>query len=445
MLPVERFQDYVLKNSLLSKQSRVLLAVSGGKDSVLMSHLFKRAGYHFGIAHCNFNLRKEESERDEAFVRRLAATLEVPFYLSSFETAAYAAAQKVSTQMAARTLRYEWFENCRQQEGYDLIAVAHHQNDALETVLLNLTRGTGIAGLHGIRPRRDKLIRPILFLSAAEIEEIIRSEDFSYVEDSSNHADKYARNKIRLKVIPQLKAINPGLEQTFEHNIRRFAETEQVLNQVVQALRETLLQERGGHVFISLDKIRALDPRQLLFAELIKPYGFSENQAMDILQSLNGQSGASFYADTYRITLDREELIVSAILPRDYGGVNIHPEDQQVSMGKYQIEISGSTAVRFEKVKEKAFIDAGKLIYPLILRNWEQGDHFMPLGMNRYKKLSDFFIDEKVPLPLKEQIPVLINGNGEIVWIAGWRQDNRYKVSPATKKVAIFELKMNPR
>ncbi|MET3113342.1 tRNA(Ile)-lysidine synthase [Pedobacter sp. CG_S7] len=442
MFPLKKFQDYIAENTLLNADNRVLLTVSGGRDSVLLVHLFKLAGYSCGIAHCNFNLRGEESHRDEMFVKMLAATMNMPFYVKHFDTKSYAAAQKVSTQMAARTLRYDWFEEVSQQEHYDFIAVAHHQSDAIETVLLNLTRGTGIAGLHGIRPKVNFLIRPLLSLTRSEIDEAVESEQLDFVEDSSNLADKYARNKIRLQVIPQLKAINPNLERTFEQNIQRFSETEIVLDQVVSQLRLQICKTFGNLTQFSLAEIKALVPAQLLLYELLKPYQFQYPVIRDILASLQKQSGISFYSSTHRATIDRNQLLVSPITAKDtMANETIHPQDLFKDFGQQQLTISHTTNLGFEKVAHKAFIDSGKLIYPLILRTWQEGDRFMPLGMSVFKKLSDFYIDEKVPLPLKDQIPILVNGNGEMVWIVGMRADNRYKVSSATKKVTIFELK----
>lgn len=444
MFPLQKFQDYIVQNSLLSGNEKVLLTVSGGKDSVLMAHLFKLSGCDFGIAHCNFNLRGQESQRDEAFVKMLAAQLEVPFYVVHFDTIAYAEEHKISTQMAARELRYTWFEKLRVQEDYQLIAVAHHQNDAVETVLLNLTRGTGIAGLHGILPKRGFLIRPMLCLSSEEIDEAMVLNRLSYVEDSSNASDKYARNKIRQKVIPQLKAINPNLEETFEHNIRRFAETEIVLQQMVLQVQKKICKAEGARVLVDLESIRNLVPQRLLFFEILKAYHFTEKVTDDILQSLDHQSGRSFYSTSHRATLDRGKLMITECMPaKVQEAILIHPHDQKVFMVNDLIQIIYTENISFEKEKSKAFVDAEKLIYPLILRKWEHGDRFMPLGMKTFKKISDFFIDEKVPLPLKDQIPVLVNGNGELIWVAGMRQDNRYKLTTATKKVAIFELKIS--
>lgn len=441
MLPIRNFKDFISSNTLFTANDKILLAVSGGKDSVLMAHLFKLAGFDFGMAHCNFNLRADESQRDESFVRMLAGSLEVPFYVTHFKTKEYASKQRISTQMAARDLRYKWFEEIRAANDYSFIALAQHQDDAIETILLNLTRGTGIAGLHGILPKRDKLIRPILFLSREEVNKVISNNNIDFVEDSSNLSADYARNKVRLKVIPHLKEINPNLELTFAQNIQRFAETELVLQNTVSELNRELLVKKKDTIHLPIVKIKALRPQRLLMFEVLKPFGFSELVVIELLQALDKQSGTSFYSNSHRITIDRDDLILSPANDGHQEIAFIHINDRNVSLRNHQIFMSFSDEPYFEKNVHKAFIDADKLLYPLVVRAWQSGDRFMPLGMKTYKKLSDFFIDEKVPLVEKDNIPVLINGNGEVIWLGGMRQDDRYKVTSATKKVAIFDLK----
>lgn len=450
MLPLQSFRAFISRHQLFEPDQKILLAVSGGKDSVLMVHLFKQAGLNFGIAHCNFQLRSEESMRDEAFVKMLAATLDVPFHVTHFNTKAYAKAQRCSTQMAARDLRYAWFEQIRAIEAYEGIALAHHQNDAIETMLINLTRGTGISGLHGIAPKRDRLIRPLLFLSREDIEALIEKENIDYVEDSSNLSDHYARNKIRLHVIPQLKAINPVLEQTFAQNIQRFQEAEMIIQQTVLSLRTKLFEEAPMGVSIQIEAIKALNPRNLLCYELLKPYNFNESLTNEVLSSLEKQSGTSFYSSTHRLTLDRHRLMITPLErqqassePASVQGINqlIHPAAQQVVLPRHLLNIRYAEGNSYNR-DGSAYVDHDLLIYPLVLRSRQPGDVFVPLGMKTHKKLSDFFIDEKVPLPEKDKIPLLINGNGDIIWVAGMRQDNRYKVTATTKKVAIFELKL---
>ncbi|MBY0543132.1 MAG: tRNA lysidine(34) synthetase TilS [Sphingobacteriaceae bacterium] len=441
MFPLQQFTTFIKTNALFVNQDKILLAVSGGKDSVLMAQLFKLAGFQFSIAHCNFNLRANEAQRDESFVKLLAATLSVPFYVQHFDTKTYASEHHISTQMAARDLRYQWFEELRREKNYDYIAVAHHQNDSIETLLLNLTRGTGISGMHGILPKRDKIVRPLLFLSRLQIDQIINENNIDYVEDSSNETSKYARNKIRLNVIPQLREINPNLEETFAQNIARFAETEEVLVQVVEEARKRIVRTENDNHYLSIAQINTLKPQKLLLFELLKPYHFSTIVVDEILESLGKQSGTSFYSHTHRATINRDDLLLSPIKKQNSDAhYFMHSTDQSITVESQKISFFNTDSLLVEANVNKAFVDLDKLIFPLIIRFKQDGDKFMPLGMTNYKKLSDFLIDSKVPLPEKENIPLLINGNGEIIWIAGLRQDNRYKVTVTTKKVAIFEL-----
>ncbi|WP_316823581.1 tRNA lysidine(34) synthetase TilS [Pedobacter gandavensis] len=445
MLPLQNFKTYIRQNQLFSHTDRILLAVSGGRDSVLMAHLFKLAGYQFGIAHCNFNLRGEESVRDEHFVKMLAATLEVPVYVKHFQTKSYATANKISIQMAARDLRYQWFEELSEAEGYGYIALAQHQDDAIETVLLNLTRGTGIAGLHGILPKRGKLIRPLLFLTRTEINDLIDVEHIDYVEDSSNLSANYARNKIRLKVIPQLKEINASLESTFQQNIQRFADTEQVLQQVVANLRDSMFRTAYDGIYLSIEILKSLNPQKLLMFELFKPYHFSEAVIGDLIQALDKQSGISFFSTSHQLTLNREELIISPLKTEESTQHLLwHSAEDKIETPNGTISRVRLSKAEFDKdyqiVKDpnKAYFDADQLIYPLVLRSRQAGDRFKPFGMKHYKKLSDFFIDEKVPVTRKDAVPILLNGNGELIWVAGMRQDNRYKIGAAAKNITIL-------
>jgi len=442
MLPVKQFQDFIEQQQLFVRANKILLAVSGGKDSVLMLHLFKAIGIDIGVAHCNFNLRADEAQRDESFVGLLAKNLGLPFYVTHFDTKKYAAENKISTQMAARDLRYNWFEEIRRKEGYDYIALAQHQNDAVETVLINLTRGTGISGLHGILPKRDLLIRPLLFLNRQQIDEIVRTNNIDFVEDSSNASTNYTRNKIRLQVVPHLQEINPNLEKTFAENISRFAELETFLNIQVQKLANKILNKRNDGIYIPLEEVSKLNPQKLLLYELLKPFNFAENVVQEILDSLRALSGTHFFSATHQGIINRSDLVIVEKNMSVTTNQFIHPTTENIAFANDEISLTFTDELKFEINSNKAFVNADKLIFPLVLRNWQNGDKFIPLGMRNPKKVSDYFIDEKVPLHLKSVTPILVNGNGEIVWIAGMRQDNRYKLTTATKKVAIFELKI---
>lgn len=441
MLPTERFNHFISQNDLFSHHDRVLAAVSGGMDSVLMAHLFKAAGFNFGIAHCNFQLRGKDADADQQFVQELASQLNVPFHTINFDTRAYAADKKISIQMAARDLRYQWFQKISQQSGYAYIALAHHQNDGIETILLNLTRGTGIAGMHGILPKNGKLVRPLLFLNREEIADIIESNGLAYVEDSSNSSAKYARNKLRLEVIPKLKELNPALEETFEHNLEHFRNLEILLEDKLGELRKELFEQHGNEIHLSIDAVKKLHPQQLLLFGLLQEFGFNEATVKDMTLSLDKHSGRFFGSDTHTIVLDRQKLILIEKGQEAIAEIKIEQMTTEARYGNYQLNILHDDSPLIIKDNPlAASIDTDLLIYPLTIRAWQQSDHFYPLGMKTKKKLSDFFIGEKVPLYEKKQIPLLVNGNGDIIWIGGYRPDERYKVSAKTKKVTIFEL-----
>ncbi|WP_316798607.1 tRNA lysidine(34) synthetase TilS [Pedobacter frigidisoli] len=442
MLPVQQFQDFIAQHKLFLADNKILLAVSGGKDSVLMVHLFKALGANISIAHCNFNLRGEEAQRDESFVKLLAETLNLPFHITHFDTKKYAAENKVSTQMAARDLRYTWFEEIRQQYGYEYIALAQHQNDAIETVLINLTRGTGISGLHGIVPKRGRLIRPLLFLNREQINHLVDENHLDFVEDSSNLSTSYTRNKLRLQVIPHLQEINPNLEKTFAENIARFAEIESFLKKQVKVLCERLLRKKTDGIYLSIAEVKQLSPRKLLLFELLKPFGFTSGVIDDVLNNLDSPSGIHFYSLTHELIVNRGDLVVVEKMKGNLPNQIFHPATAQIIFGSQKISLVHTEEIKYEVNVNKAFVDAQQLIFPLVVRSWQNGDRFIPLGMRNLKKLSDYFIDEKVPVHIKRACPILVNGNGDIIWIAGMRQDNRYKLSQATKKVVIFELKI---
>lgn len=443
MLPVERLRHFIQQNNLFENPDRILLAVSGGKDSVLMVHLFKALKVEFGIAHCNFCLRGNESDGDELFVKQLAETVKVSFHSIRFNTESYAKKQSISIQMAARDLRYNWFEEIRTTFAYNHIALAHHQNDTIETVLLNLVRGTGISGLHGILPKRGNLIRPLLFLASQEIEEIIDFENILFREDSSNQSTKYSRNKIRHEVIPRLKEINPSLEETFIANGHRFSELEILLTDKVEQLREDLFIESGKGIYeLGIDKLKNLKPLRLLLFELFKPFNFRENVLEDLIASWDGQPGKTFESHTHVILLDRQKLILTKKPDEVIDEVLLISGEEEAEWNNLMIKIKTVQIqeLNIQTDKRYAFIDEDKVMFPVKVRSWKEGDFFYPFGLKGKKKISDFFTTQKIPLTSKKNIPILENGNGDIIWIAGYRTDERYKVSEHTIKVIIFEL-----
>ena len=441
MLPVKKFTDFIEQNTLFAPGSKVLAAVSGGMDSVVMAHLLKAAGFNFSIAHCNFQLRGDEAIADQEFCNNLAQQLRVQFHTINFNTSAYGAEKKISIQMAARELRYQWFEQIKQQHGYDVIALAHHQNDTIETILLNLTRGTGIAGLHGILPKNGSLVRPLLFLSRDEIQAIIQQNHLNYVEDSSNASTKYARNKIRHEVIPKLKELNPALESTFENNLQHFRNLETLLELRLAELRKELFITHEDEIHLSINAVKELNPKRLLLFKLLQEYGFNETSIDDLIASLDKHSGRVFESTGFTLILDREKLIITPKASGQLYSVVINEGDKEVNFGNYKLNLLHDDSALIIKDNPMAVsVDSALLVYPLTLRAWQQSDYFYPLGMKTRKKLSDFFIQQKIPLHEKSKIPLLVNGNGDVMWIGGQRLSDLYKVNDNTKKVTIFEL-----
>ncbi|MGV3686515.1 MAG: tRNA lysidine(34) synthetase TilS [Daejeonella sp.] len=442
MIILNRFISFIKQHALFAPQDRVLLAVSGGRDSVLMAHLFNEAGFNFGIAHCNFNLRGEDSQKDEEFTSELAGSLDAPFFAASFDVTGHSSQHHISIQMAARDLRYQWLEEIRSDFDYQYIAMAHHQNDVIETMLLNLTRGTGIAGLHGILPKKNKIIRPLLSFSRDEINLAVDRERLSYREDSSNKSTKYARNKIRLEVIPLLKELNPSLEETFEANRKRFAELEVLLNKKVSELREKLFRILDNNEYeIDLSALKALEPLDTLLYELLHPYGFNESVLNDLKNSWDGMPGKVFSSGSHTLNLDRGKLLLipkRKSLPED---TRINPGDTLISWDNKKYRLASVLINEFKLRAQPgiAQVDQGLLKFPLTMRTWNMGDRFQPLGVKGQKKISDFFIEQKIPLSRKRNIGILENGNGDVIWIAGLRIDDRYKITANTKKVFIFE------
>ena len=442
MLPLKRLHSFIKQHALFQSEDRILLAVSAGRDSVLMVHLFKACGFDFGIAHCNFNMRAEDSVADELFTSDLAVEMNVPFFSTSFDTHDYASDHHISIQMAARELRYQWLEEIRNDFGFQYIALAHHQNDTMETMLLNLIRGTGVAGMHGILPKKDKLIRPLLFLTRDEIDEIIGQAAIAYRDDSSNQSTKYARNKIRLDIIPGLKELNPRLEHTFEANRKRFADLEILLDQRIAEIQQKCFRKVSDDEYeIDLPAIQELHPLNTLLYGLFHPFGFTETVLHDLARSWGGAPGKLFESSTHQLLLDRNRIILCKRKASKPPNTLVEPHTKLINWNKQNF---GSKIVPVEEFQMRrdgqiAQLDLDMLQFPLSLRVWKNGDHFHPLGMKGMKKLSDFFIEQKLPLNRKKNIGILENKNGDIIWIAGFRIDDRYKVSGNTKKVFIFE------
>ena len=436
------FQIFVEKEKLFTKKEKILLAVSGGLDSVVMCHLFYQAGYKFGIAHCNFKLRGKEADGDEIFVKELAKRYDAPFYSKQFKTTDFSEEKGVSIQMGARELRYTWFEELCEEKRYTYSATAHHRDDVVETILINLLRGTGISGLHGIREKNGKIIRPLLFTDKKTIEEFAKKHKLKFREDSSNSSNKYIRNKLRNEVIPVLKEINPNLNSSFFETGKRVKEVEEIYLSAVESQKNSLLKLKDDSVFINIKELKKLVSIKTYLYEFLKKFNFNVDTIQDIVGSLDAFPGKIFYSPTHCLLKDREVLViknnqkpkaqtqylVSSGISQISEPINIKFETKQQS-AKFKIPPASSVAC----------LDMNKLKFPLQLRKWEAGDSFYPLGMKQSKKLSDFFIDQKISRFDKEKAWVLTS-SGKIIWILGYRIDDRFKVTQQTKNIFICKM-----
>lgn len=440
------FLEYIKKQKLIDPSSKILLAFSGGIDSVVMSKLFYDAGIAFGIAHCNFQLRGEESEEDENFAEVLAGKYNVPFHSVTFETTEYAKNNKLSIQVAARTLRYEWFEKIRKQFKYDYISTAHHKDDSVETFFINLIRGTGIAGMHGILPKQNNIIRPLLFADKENIRQFAKEKKLKFREDSSNASDKYLRNKLRNKIIPALKELNPSLENTITTTINNLHEVEIVFRKEIERKRKKLLVENKDSVIISIEKIKDLKPIAVYLFEFLKPYNFNSSEVKDIIHSLESQSGKQFFSETHRLVKDREDLIITKkktiVKENSESEVQLKKDDKTISFAAHSLNLKTLKKTSANIISTKttaASLDLNKLKFPLSIRKWQKGDWFQPIGMKGKKKLSDFFIDSKISIIEKENVYVMLSGK-EIAWVIGYRIDDRFKITGKTSTIYFAEL-----
>ena len=438
---LERLKHYIENKQLFAKENKVLLAVSGGKDSMLMARLFHDMGQSCIIAHCNFQLRGQESDKDEELVRQYASELGFPVFVKRFETEKFATINKVSIQMAARELRYDWFEELRNNQHCDVIAIAQHANDHLETMLLNLTRSTGIQGLTGIQPKRRKLIRPLLFLNSEDIAKEVAKLNVPYRDDQSNFSSKYARNKIRLELIPKFKEIQPDFESILEQNIQHFNESHQFIKKQVDAIRKSLFLEDEGTVKIKVNSIKPYIEDYYLLFELFKPYQFQRNVLEDLGSVIDNPMGQVFESDTHKLLLDRSYLILQEKGKNEFTEITIDNINTVVNLDSKSFSMYEEKNAELNSDKFSVKVDFEKLVFPLVLRPWKIGDIFKPLGMEGSKKLSDFFIQHKLSRFEKDAVPILVNANGEVIWIVGMRLDNRFKVTENTKKVLTLVYK----
>lgn len=432
----DKLKKHLSQNFPFLENAKLLLATSGGIDSMVMVHLLHELNYSIALAHCNFQLRGLESFGDQNFVQEYAQLNEIPLFLTQFDTEAFAKDYKLSTQIAARELRYNWFYELLETESYDYIITAHHADDVIETFIINLSRGTGLDGLVGIPEQNDKIIRPLLPFSREEIQEYAAQNHIQWREDSSNASDKYLRNKIRHHIVPLLKELNPHFLESFEKTCSYLKESQELVEDAAVMVYQQVAQEEGETIRIDLKQLLRLPNYKSYLYQWLKEFGFTAWE--DIYDLVESQSGKQVFSADYRLLKDRMHLILSPIQEGDETVYLIEKDTQ---------EIENPLMLVFSRVNEisKAshttiFVDEDKLTFPLVLKRWEEGDSFQPFGMNgKTKKLSKLFKDEKLSLIEKENAWVLWSAN-QIVWVVGIRQDERFKIDDSTKKILKIDL-----
>lgn len=431
--------NYKNKN-LFEAKDKLLIAVSGGIDSVVLCKLCHLAQLDFGITHCNFQLRGEDSTRDEIFVKEFAIKLNVPFFTIQFDTKKYAAEKKISIQEAARELRYTWFEKIRKENNYDYILTAHHADDNIETAMMSFFRGTGIRGLGGIRMKNGSIRRPLLFARRKEIEEFLEENNLAFVQDESNLKDDYTRNYFRNTILPMIAKVYPEAEDNILANIERMKGATMLYQQALAQHQKKLIEKRGNELYMPVFLLQQLKPQKTVIYEIVQQYGFRPAQLTDILQLLESDSGKFIASDTHRILKNRKHLVIAA-LQEISNTTTIIDEPGKYSFAHGIITISDIEIAQqhFNSNNHIAFIDAKKIEYPLILRPWKMGDYFYPLGMQKKKKLSRFLIDKKLSMFEKEKVWV-IEMNKKIIWVVGHRIDDRFKITSSSK--AALQLRL---
>ena len=448
---LQQYQQFIRDQNLFSPKDKLLLAVSGGVDSVVLCELCKQAGYDFTIAHCNFQLRGEESERDEAFVRSLGKKYTVEVVVKKFDTEKYAIENKIGIQEAARNLRYSWFAELvglrthnSELKTLNYLLTAHHANDSVETLLMNFFKGTGIRGLQGILPKHELLpfiVRPLLFAKKEELVDFATQNKLAFVEDSSNESDKYTRNYFRNQLIPTIKKVYPDVENNLIDNLQRFTDIELLYRQSVDLHKKKLLEQKGEEYHIPILKLKKTEPLSTIIYEIIRNFNFSSQQVNDVIHLFESESGRYIQASTHRIIKNRNWLIISPNQTELAQNILIEENDKEIIFenGCLKIELIQTNNQQPEANREIACLDSKNIQFPILLRKWKTSDYFYPLGMKKKKKLARFFIDQKLSKTDKEKAWVL-ETDKKIIWIVGYRIDERFKITGQTKNVLRIVL-----
>lgn len=440
---LESVRQFIEEHELFSiENDPILVAVSGGLDSVVLLDVLHRLRVPVAVAHCHFGLRGEDADADEQFVRKLAKQYGLPYFAEFFRTKDYAEQEGISTQMAARFLRYRWFEQLRQVQGLAYVATAHHQRDQTETMLLNLTHGTGLAGLHGIQVKNGHVVRPLLGLGRDDLHDYLVERGLRWREDDSNDSPVYQRNLLRHEVLPVLREINPNLDQTMHGTAERVGGAEEIVRRYVEETSDQARRDDAEVTYLSIATLQKTAATTLVLHEILRPFGFSWPMVKDIVAAFSGESGRRFDSPTHRLVKDRENLVITPRRLTQFGTFQLAAGQTDLWADGMRLKAELHDDARhfiIPRSKSTAAFDADKLKFPLTLRKWQEGDWFMPLGMKGKKLLSDFLIDQKVPLNLKDDVRVLTSADGKICWVVGWRVDDRFKVEDATERVLTVQ------
>ena len=441
---VHQFNQFIQQHSLFQKNDRLLIAVSGGVDSIVLCELCHLSGFDFEIAHCNFQLRGEDSEADELLVIKTAEKYGVKIHAIKFDTLTYAAENKTNIQIAARELRYDWFNAIAKENEINHILTAHHANDNAETIVMNFFKGTGINGLKGMQPQKSgiggKITRPLLFATKQAIIDFAIENKLAWREDVSNASDKYTRNYFRNELLPSIEKVIPHVEENLIENIERFSDTAILYDVALDKLKSGLLFNKGNEIHIPVLKLMKTPAYKTVFYEILKPYGFVSSQMKDTVQLMSSESGKYITSATHRLIRNRNWLIICAVLNENNSVIVIDNPDAVIEIENKKLKIESIKApINIEAHSSFGYADADKIKFPLICRKWKQGDYFYPLGMTKKKKLSRFFVDQKLSISDKEKIWV-IESDKKIIWIVGMRIDDRIKITPSTKTVVKFTL-----
>jgi tRNA(Ile)-lysidine synthase len=436
------FKEFIEKEQLFASGDKLLLAVSGGLDSAVLTELCHRCGFDFIIVHCNFQLRGEESIRDEDFVLKLGEKYAVKSFAGRFETAEDAAKSKRSIQVMARELRYQWFGHLVKDGFARWIVTAHHLDDNIETMLMHFFKGTGIAGMRGILPKQGKIVRPLLFAKKEQLRAFAAEADLEWVEDSSNESDKYTRNFFRHQLIPLVEQAYPAAASNLADNLHRFREVESLYRQAVDGWKKKLQEHKGSEIHIPVEKLRKAEPLLTIVYEIIEPFGFSPQQAEEVIALLDSGTGKFVKGKMHWIIKNRNWLIIAPRMEQEAAHVLIEADRTVVGSPVGELRLTRMAVEEVKTLDEGpniALLDANKIAYPLLLRRWKTGDYFYPLGMRKKKKVARFLIDTKVSAVDKEKVWIL-EMDKKLIWVIGRRIDDRFKLNPSTKQILRIEF-----